>query len=69
MDGISIWHIIMFAVVVGLLLLVLIYPMGRILSRAGWSPWLALLWFVPFLNVILLWVFAFGEWPAVKRPE
>ena len=43
--------------------LVFLIPIGQILRRAGFSPWLALLWCVPFVNIILLWVFAFAGWP------
>jgi hypothetical protein len=42
-------------------------PVARILKRAGFSPWLALLVFVPTANLICLWVFAFVDWPALKR--
>jgi hypothetical protein len=31
-------------------------------------PALSLLWFIPLVNIIFLWVFAFAEWPALKRP-
>jgi hypothetical protein len=35
------------------------------MQRAGFSPWLSLLALVPVVNVIALWLFAFGRWPAV----
>ena len=41
------------------------YPVGRILGRLGFSPWWALLWFVPLANLVGLWVLAFSRW----RPE
>lgn len=39
---------------------------GRIVNRAGYSRWWLVLMIVPFLNLIMLWVFAFAEWPAAK---
>jgi hypothetical protein len=63
MGGLSIWHLILLALIV----LVFIYPIGKILSRAGWSPWLSLLWLVPVLNIAMLWAFALGEWPALDE--
>ena len=50
---------------VGMVALVL-YPVGRILSRAGFSPFWALIIFVPIANLIGLWAFAFSDW-AAKR--
>ena len=42
-------------------------PVARILKRAGFSPWLALLVLIPTVNLICLWAFAFVDWPALKR--
>ena len=52
-----------------LLILAAIYllPMARIFSKAGWNPWLVLLMFVPLVNIVLLWVFAYGEWPTLRN--
>jgi hypothetical protein len=43
-------------------------PFWRIVKRTGMHPALSLLWFVPLVNIIFLWVFAFAEWPALKQP-
>lgn len=51
--------LVLFAVV-----LVLTWPAGRICRRAGYSPWLGLLVFVPLANVGLLWFIALAQWPA-----
>ena len=40
-------------------------PVASILRRAGRSGWWTILAFVPLLNLIFLWVFAFSRWPAV----
>lgn len=43
---------------------------GRIVGRAGYSPWWALIMLVPVVNMVMLWVFAFTRWPALERtPE
>ncbi len=49
------WFILMIAVV--------IYPVGRILSRLGLSPIWSILTLVPLVNLIALWVLAFTDWP------
>jgi hypothetical protein len=49
-------------------LLVNLIPIGKILSRTGHNPgWYVLILF-PFLNMILLWVFAFKSWPFDRKP-
>ncbi|OJY23563.1 hypothetical protein [Pandoraea sp. 64-18] len=63
MEHLSIWHwLILFIMVVFLL-----YPYARIIRRAGFSPWWVLLAFVPMLNLIMIWVFAFVQWPSLER--
>jgi hypothetical protein len=43
-----------------------VWPVCRICSKAGF-PWLlGLLALVPFLNLVLLFVLAFAEWPALR---
>jgi hypothetical protein len=39
---------------------------GRILNRAGYSRWWLLTLAVPLVNLIMLWVFAFADWPVAK---
>ena len=46
--------------------LVYLVPMAKIFSRAGWNPWTVLLLLVPLVNIVMLWVFAYGQWPALK---
>jgi uncharacterized membrane protein YhaH (DUF805 family) len=38
----------------------------RILRRAGYSGWWSLLAVVPLLNIAMIWVFSFSDWPALK---
>ena len=55
------WFIVMIAVVV--------YPLGRILNRIGFSPLWAIVMFIPLLNLIALWILAFTEWPGAREGE
>jgi hypothetical protein len=43
------------------------FPWSRIFSKAGYSPWLCLTMFVPLVNLVALYWFAFSEWPALRR--
>jgi hypothetical protein len=49
------WFIVMIALVV--------YPAGRILSRMGFSPLWSIAMFIPVVNLVVLWVLAFTDWP------
>jgi hypothetical protein len=53
-------------VIVVIALVVIIWPWARIVSKAGYSPWLALVFLVPFVNLIALWIFAYSSWPALN---
>ncbi len=46
---------------------VLVIPAWRLCQRVGYPGWLGLLIVVPMANLILLYVLAFGEWPAEKN--
>lgn len=50
--------------------LILLSPTIRILKRAGYSEWWALLVYLPVLNIAALWWFAYARWPklAPARP-
>ena len=58
----SIWHWVTFIVAVILIL----YPVGRILSRIGFSPFWSILTFVPLANIAGLWILALSSWPRDK---
>ena len=62
MMGISIWQII----IILLLLAIPVLVFGPVAKKAGFSRWWSLTLVVPFVNVIMIWVFAFIEWPAAK---
>ena len=41
----------------------------RVLRRAGYSGWWVLITFVPLVNIVMIWVFAFSTWPATRRAD
>ena len=43
-----------------------LYPIGRILSRIGFSPLWSVLVFAPLVNLVALWVLASTDWPEQK---
>lgn len=52
-------HWLMFAIAVVLV----IYPVGRILGRIGFSPLWSIVAIFPLFNLIGLWIVAFTDWP------
>ena len=61
--SISIWQLLIVVVILFLSL----WPTCRILNRAGYSRWWVLTMYVPLINIILIWVFAFSDWPIHKK--
>jgi hypothetical protein len=59
MGGFGFGHWVIFTVMV----IAVLYPLGRILSRIGLSPFWSVLALVPFVNLIALWILALTEWP------
>ena len=55
----SLGHWLTFAAIVALVL----YPVGRILDRLGFSPLLSAVALIPVVNLIGLWLLAVSEWP------
>ncbi|HVO04813.1 MAG TPA: hypothetical protein VMT54_21645 [Candidatus Cybelea sp.] len=44
-----------------------IWAYVRIIQKAGYSGWYVLWGFVPIMNIVMLFYFAFAEWPVTKR--
>lgn len=59
----SMWH----GLIVIFYSAVIIIPAWRILRRAGHSGWWSVLFIVPFVNLMALWIFAFARWPAMDK--
>ncbi len=45
------------------------FPVFKIIKKAGYNGWWVVFGLVPIMNLLLLWAFAFAEWPNVKRTE
>ena len=51
---------------VGLAIYVLsVIPFFLVLKKMGRTPWWGVLLFVPPVNVVMYWIFAFWRWPSV----
>lgn len=48
-------------------LILLLLPAWRIVRRAGFSGAWSLLLFIPLVNVVAVYVFAFTDWPVERR--
>jgi hypothetical protein len=43
-----------------------LWPIARILQKAGYSGWWCLLTYVPVVNFIMLSIFAAAKWPNLR---
>lgn len=62
MGSLSVWHWL----IVVIFFASCVIPQWKIVSKAGYSGALSLLLFIPILNVLLIWIFAFSKWPALS---
>ena len=63
MYGYGSFHWLWFIVVI----VAILYPVGRILSRIGFSPLWSIVVFIPIVNLIAIWILALIEWPHEKQ--
>jgi len=56
----SVWHLL----IVLIATVLPVFPALRILKRTGFSPWWAVLYVIPLVSLIALFVFAYSEWPV-----
>jgi uncharacterized membrane protein YhaH (DUF805 family) len=63
MGSLSIWHWIIIIVVMAVPI-----PVAKLLKKTGRTGWWALLYFVPILNIIFLWIWAFSAGP-IRQPK
>jgi len=45
---------------------IIVVPFFQLWQRTGHSGWMSLLMLIPVVNLIMLYVLAFKEWPALK---
>ena len=62
MGGLSILHLLIVVVI----LILYFVPIVKILQKAGYSGWWCLIVFVPLVNVVMFYVFAFANWPVLR---
>lgn len=61
--GISIWQLIIIFIMLGLCVAWTLI-IARIVGKAGFNKWWAVISLVPLINIIFVWVFAFVKWPV-----
>ncbi|MBB3222727.1 hypothetical protein [Pseudoduganella umbonata] len=44
-------------------------PMWRIAVKAGYPGFASLLMYIPLLNIVVLWMFAFMKWPVERNAQ
>ncbi len=47
----------------------IVWPFWRICHKAGYPGIMALLVFVPLVNLIFLYWFAFADWPSLRKAD
>src|SRR3954471_17150236 len=62
-SSLSLWHVLI--LLIGCL--IFIVPYVKIIKKAGYSGWWAIVGFIPLVNLIMLWVFALARWPVEDR--
>ncbi len=62
---IGLWLIVIILVIAGVVAF-FVWLYVRICHKAGRSGWWVLLMFVPLVNAVFIWIFAFARWPGVQ---
>jgi hypothetical protein len=62
MGSMSAWHLVSFA----LLAAAVLYPIGRILARMGFSPLWSIVALIPLANLLGVWAVALAPWANDK---
>ena len=63
--GISVYHLMV--LVVPITLGLTIWGAYKVVQRAGYPGVWAFILLVPVVNLVMLYVFAFADWPALQR--
>ena len=58
-----------FFIVAMVFIAIYIIPIWQIVKKAGFHPALSLLIFLPVVNLVMLYVFAFSRWKVVPAPD
>ena len=68
MGSFSLYYLLLGTVIVAIISPIVLIPVALILRRAGFSRLWCVLWAIPVVNIIALWVFALVPWPAFGTP-
>jgi hypothetical protein len=49
--------------------IVIVIPLWRVFSKAGYPGVLALGMILPLVNILLLYFLGFSDWPVLKEPR
>lgn len=63
MGAFSIWHWLIVLILTSPFWLLPMLPISEVLKKAGFSRWWALLYLLPLINLVALFVFAYSQWP------
>ena len=69
MGSFSLLYWLLGSIIAAIISPILLAPVALILRRAGFSRWWCILWAIPFVNIVALWVFALVPWPAFDTPS
>jgi hypothetical protein len=61
-------HLLVFLFLLLPITVIGVLPYWFIFKKAGFSPWLSILMFVPLANLLILYVIAFSQWKVVPAP-
>jgi hypothetical protein len=61
-------HLLVFLIFLLPITVVGVLPYWFIFKKAGFSPWLAVLMFLPLANLVILYVIAFSPWKVIPSP-
>ena len=50
-------------------LAIVLVPFWFICKKAGFSPWLSLIYLIPLGNLVLYYILAFSKWNVVPAPQ
>jgi len=59
-------EIVIFYILLAALFVCILWAGARILQKAGFDPRLVLCLLIPVINILMVWVFAFSDWPNIK---
>ncbi len=69
MDSTTIIRIVAGLLFVVVLVIAVLPPYWMIFKKAGFSPWLALLMYIPLANLIVLYFVAFSVWKMAPASQ